>query len=268
MRKLVLDALAAALDAVGTADFYRLFGDYLRECIDFDNIIVVIYNGQEKPHIAHSRVHGPNVFRHVEEQYLSGAYLLDPVYHFHLKRGAPGLYRLLDIAPDQFRSSRYFKWYYGRIGITDEISAFLPVDDDMTITISMGKDTSSGTVFSPKAELGLREHEAVILAVLRRHWHTLDVAGNQIAPSTSLTENIRRELQTHHGIDISARQAEVAFLILQGHSSPSIGLQLGISAQTVKVFRKQLYTRCGISSQAELFTLLMPMLGKVNPIKA
>jgi hypothetical protein len=29
----------------------------------------------------------------------------------------------------------------------------------------------------------------------------------------------------------------------------------------VKVFRKQLYARCGISSQAELFGLLMPMLG-------
>jgi len=60
---------------------------------------------------------------------------------------------------------------------------------------------------------------------------------------------------------LSRRQAEVALLILQGHSSPSIGLHLGVSPQTVKVFRKQLYARCGISSQAELFGLLMPMLG-------
>jgi DNA-binding NarL/FixJ family response regulator len=52
----------------------------------------------------------------------------------------------------------------------------------------------------------------------------------------------------------------VALLILRGHSTPSIGLRLGVSPQTVKVFRKQLYQRCGISSQAELFSLMLPLL--------
>jgi DNA-binding CsgD family transcriptional regulator len=47
---------------------------------------------------------------------------------------------------------------------------------------------------------------------------------------------------------------------LRGHSSVSIGLRLGLSAQTVKVFRKQLYRRCAISSQAELFALMLPLL--------
>lgn len=51
-------------------------------------------------------------------------------------------------------------------------------------------------------------------------------------------------------------------LILRGHSSVSIGLKLGISAQTVKVFRRQLYRKCAISSQAELFNLLLPLLGE------
>ena len=41
----------------------------------------------------------------------------------------------------------------------------------------------------------------------------------------------------------------------------SIALKLGVSPQTVKVFRKQLYQRCGISSQAELFSLMLPLLG-------
>jgi len=40
----------------------------------------------------------------------------------------------------------------------------------------------------------------------------------------------------------------------------SIGLRLGVSAQTVKVFRKQLYARCELSSQAELFALMLPLL--------
>jgi DNA-binding CsgD family transcriptional regulator len=63
-----------------------------------------------------------------------------------------------------------------------------------------------------------------------------------------------------HSISLTNRQAEVALLVLQGHSSSSIGLRLGISPQTVKVFRKQLYKKCNISSQAELFALITPLL--------
>ena len=67
-------------------------------------------------------------------------------------------------------------------------------------------------------------------------------------------------LEDIHDIKLSNRQAEVAILILQGHSSESVALMLNISPQTVKVFRKQLYKRCKITSQAELFSLLMPLL--------
>ena len=71
---------------------------------------------------------------------------------------------------------------------------------------------------------------------------------------------LRRVLARSHSIHLSQRQAQVALLILQGHSSVSIGLRLGVSAQTVKVFRRQIHARCGISSQAELFALLLPLL--------
>lgn len=236
---------------------------YLRQCLEFDNVIAIVFVGTNVPHVAYSKAYGADVFRYVAEQYLSGAYLLDPIYHFHLKRGEEGLYRLLDVAPDQFRSSRYYKWYYGRIGISDEISVFLPISANATITISMGKDGLSGTSFSQKAEDHLRQHQRVILALLKAHWAALDAPAVQIAERHRLP-SLRDEVHRHHNISLSPRQAEVALLILQGHSSPSVALQLGLSAQTVKVFRKQLYQRCGISSQAELFSLMMPLLRRVN----
>ncbi|MET3616053.1 DNA-binding CsgD family transcriptional regulator [Rhizobium aquaticum] len=239
--------------------------EYLRQGLEFDNVIVIIFVGTNTPQVAYSRVYGPDVFRYVDDQYLSGAYLLDPIYDHHLRRGQPGLFRLLDVAPDQFRSSRYYKWYYGRIGISDEISVFLPLTQGLTITISMGKDSSSGTIFSAKAEENFRKHEPVIFSLLKAHWAALGEPAAQIARATSVTQNLRAEMENHYKVVLSARQAEVAFLILQGHSTPSIGLQLGVSPQTVKVFRKQLYHRCGICSQAELFALMMPLLGLVNP---
>jgi DNA-binding CsgD family transcriptional regulator len=80
----------------------------------------------------------------------------------------------------------------------------------------------------------------------------------------SITDSLIAAMRMHHGVPLSKRQAEVALLILQGHSSPSIGLKLGVSPQTVKVFRKQLYGKCSLSSQAELFALMMPILERAT----
>ncbi|MBZ9870492.1 helix-turn-helix transcriptional regulator [Mesorhizobium sp. BR1-1-9] len=261
MTKTVFGSLAQAIDRVGSNDFYPAMAQYLRSCMDYDNVIVIIFVGTNVPDVLYKSVRGPDVFRNVAEQYLPGAYLLDPVYYFHLRRGAPGLYRLLDIAPDQFRRSRYFKWYYGRIGITDEISILLPIGDNTTITISLGKDSSSGQLFSSKAEGQLRQHEPVVMSLLRGHFSASQVRTAVGRKPRSVIDNLIVTMKSHHDVGLSRRQAEVALLILQGHSSPSIGLHLGVSPQTVKVFRKQLYARCGISSQAELFGLLMPILG-------
>lgn len=256
----MLDSLADAVNAIGKAHFYEYMSKYLRHCLHYDNVIVVVFMGSTVPAILYKKAFGLDAFRYVEEQYLPAAYLLDPIYHFHLKRGKPGLYRLLDVAPDQFRRSRYFEWYYGRIGISDEISVVLTVGENVTITISMGMDDSTGHFFSAKAEDGLRQHESVIMAVLKAHWMASAVPQLGRAGTLPITDQLIHAMRLQHNVTLSKRQAEVALLILQGHSSISIGLHLHVSSQTVKVFRKQLYNKCQISSQAELFALMIPTL--------
>ncbi|MBT6825500.1 MAG: helix-turn-helix transcriptional regulator, partial [Rhodospirillales bacterium] len=54
--------------------------------------------------------------------------------------------------------------------------------------------------------------------------------------------------------------SEVVSLILRGYSSISIGSMLDISVSTVKVHRKNIYAKLHISSQAELFSLFLPLL--------
>ena len=62
------------------------------------------------------------------------------------------------------------------------------------------------------------------------------------------------------------RLADIALLILQWHSSVSVGLTLGISPQTEKVIRKQLYRKGAISSLGELYYLIAPHLsGNAQP---
>ena len=59
---------------------------------------------------------------------------------------------------------------------------------------------------------------------------------------------------------LSEREAEVAQLILQGHSSKVIARMLGNSPETVKVFRKRIHTKLGLATSAELFSLFLSAL--------
>lgn len=258
MADLILNALADVIGVIGSSDFCATLAAYLRRCVGYDNIIFVNFDARLVPTVPYRHAFGTDAFRYVDNEYLPAAYLLDPIYHLHLDRGSAGIYRLIDVAPDQFRRSRYYELYYGRTGISDELSVFLPIGRHSTLTISMGMDESSS--FSSKAERILRDHEPVICSLLRAHWTVREPSSRITLDTGSITDQLIAAVTAKYGVKLSKRQAEIALLILRGHSSISIGLRLGISPQTVKVIRKQLYRKCRISSQAELFALLIPTL--------
>lgn len=55
----------------------------------------------------------------------------------------------------------------------------------------------------------------------------------------------------------TAREQEIGQLLLSGYSSKGIAQRLGIATDTVKAHRKHLYSKLGINSQAELFSLFL-----------
>ena len=55
---------------------------------------------------------------------------------------------------------------------------------------------------------------------------------------------------------LSPREIEVCVRIMLGITSEGIGIDLGISRNTVLTYRKRAYARLNISSQNQLFRLL------------
>lgn len=221
-----------------------------------DNLIVLAYRDAGPPQVLFRQSHQPQVFSQLDTTYLGGAFLLDPYHDLHRSRVPAGLYRLTDIAPDAFHRSRYFLEYYRQTTLQDELTYVAYPVPGVSLNLCLGRDSVSGRVFAGPEVAACQRIAPVIVALAEAHWAGLaaesgpadDVAGDLVAA-------LKRQ-----GIEITSRQAEVALLILRGHSTPSIGLRLGLSPQTVKVFRRQLYARCGLSSQAELFALMLPLL--------
>jgi DNA-binding CsgD family transcriptional regulator len=253
--------LAEAIRRVGQPGFETLLHGWLGRSVPCDNLIALAYREAGPPLVLFCQSDDPQVFSALQHTYLAGAYLLDPYHDLHLSRVAAGVYRMRDIAPDQFQRSRYFLDYYRGTGLIDELTFVAYPVAGLTLNICLGRDGTSGQTFAAREVETAVRIAPVVTALAERHWSSLTEpalpgAGRGDEAATRLREALGRT----KGIRLSPRQAEVALLILRGHSSVSIGLRLSVSPQTVKVFRRQLYARCGIATQAELFALLLPLL--------
>ena len=256
-------ALAEAIQALGKAEFSAALSNFLRQCAEFDNLIIILYKGESNPTVIYREYKDAIVYEAMDSEYITSNFVLDPFYEAHIKGVESGIYRLFDLAPDRFRQTSYFKIYYEKTTLVDEIAAFVKMDTGVTITACMGTDRSSGRMFTKPQFAALNRHVAVITSLIDMNWRQFQPVspGSKVAEMPVL-ERLRDQLYRTKNIKLSARQAEVALLILQGHSSGSIALMLGISTNTVKVFRKQIYAKCTLSSQAELFAMIVPLLSR------
>lgn len=249
--------LAEAIACLRREGFEAAFWQLALALARPDNLIVLGYRDTGPPLVLLRQATSPRVFARLETTYLAGAYRLDPYFDLHLRRAADGAYRIRDIAPDAFQRSRYFVEYFGETTLIDEIAFVVTLAEGTSLNLCLGRDAGSGRPFSLAEVAACQRHAPVVAALARAHWQGLAAGAGPVEDTPGL---LIRAARDSRGIGLSPRQATVALMILRGHSTPSIGLRLGLSPQTVKVFRKQLYQRCGISSQAELFALMLPWL--------
>ncbi|CUH52077.1 helix-turn-helix transcriptional regulator [Shimia marina] len=256
------DALAAAILAVGTDKFSEALHRWMGAACVFDNIAIIAFFQSCGPQVLMTHARDSRVFERIDSHYVKGAYMLDPFYGLHQKQAADGVHRLTEVAPDQFQRNEYFKSYYANTTLIDELAFFSRLSSSSSITVCIGRDATTGSRFSPKDYMTAQNIAPVVNALVKANWSGL-TSETQSEPE-DIVEHLRQRLSVDQSINLSPRQAQVALLILQGHSSISIGLTLGISPQTVKVLRKQLYRKCQISSQGELYYLVAPYLSEAG----
>ena len=250
--------LAKTIKSLKKNDFSMYFNRWLRTLANHDNTTILAYFRDETPQILLTDSETIAVHQNMSHVYLSGAYLLDPFYELHNSGADSNLYRMSDIAPDQFSRNQYFLEYYQRTTIIDEIAFLIWPSPQISIHVCLGRDVKSQRRFTIREISSTKQVLPIVETLVCKHWGNLRFSSDD--HGENVLERMVRLVSETHNINLTKRQAEVALLVLRGHSSASIGLRLEISPQTVKVFRKQLYRKCNISSQAELFALVTPLL--------
>ena len=249
-----LDSIAGLIAHLGDDELPVWMTRVLADVTAFDGIVVFDYRRSEPPVDLYDNLH-PTPREITVTAYQAGAYLLDPFFHAHLNGVESGLYRLRDLAPNRFLRSAYYKSYYQRIGLLDELGFFARLAEDRTIVVSIGRRQPDGPF--RRAELaGFRAIEPVVRAAVIQHWgRTAAVSAAADGRDGKQADGFDQSLA-----ELTEREREVANLILRGYSSEAIALTLDIRPGTVKVHRKHLYKKLQISSQAELFALFLESL--------
>lgn len=243
-------AMVRAIAAINTADFFPATLDYMRSVVPFSGAFVTRLHRDRRPDHIYDNVRAER-HREVVDQYLDTAYLLDPVYDLFLSGRSRGAMRLRDVAPDQFMRSTYYRRYYRNIALRDEMAILVP-QGEAAIFFSLGR-LGKEPRFSVRAVQAFRMELDVIAALTGKHFergHTGPVdTGPQPADRT-----LTAALDAFGEGILTAREREVATLILKGHSSASVSTVAGITVGTVKIHRKNIYRKLSISSQSELLS--------------
>lgn len=223
----------------------------------FDDLVVFAYCSQERP------VHVFSTFDAMEfdvfvSQYLVGPYLLDPFYRNALARN-DGVWRMRELAPDRFFSSEYYRSYYSKTALAEEIGFFVTLESDIRLVVSLMRREATGA-FSAAEFAQVKKAVPLVAAVCERFWAGIAdrfAPERKYTPGRIRTESVWERLQIAYRL--TAREAAIIELVLRGYSSESIGLSLGISTGTVKVHRRNVYRKLNISSQTQLFSLFFPV---------
>ncbi|TGD71704.1 LuxR family transcriptional regulator [Mangrovimicrobium sediminis] len=246
--------LAGLIDNVDSDDFPRELVATLRELVPVDDATVILYPETELPVIEYFEVPA-TAERSTLDNFVKGAFLLDPYYLAGSSDGLSGVFRLRDLSPQGFKESEYYKTWYRSCGYQDECGFIIPVSETGFVNVALGKTAARASFTRRECEL-LQDVYPAVAALARKHWAlrpVQDAGVNLRAQLHSALESFGRSLLTE-------RETQVINLVLHGHSTKTVADKLSISMETVKLHRKHAYAKLEVSSQAELFYLFLDSL--------
>ena len=252
--------------AMSDAEFGETFRQMMASLVRFDYVVVFAYRGKERPIDLYSTF-DPKEHIVFVTLYQAGPYLLDPFYHT-ARSSRRGVIRMRELAPDRFFSSEYYRTYYVQTGLAEEVGFFVEMEDDITVVLSLMRREATG-VFPPAEIALLKKVEPLVTRLTQHYFFGLAGRFDGQAHAGKRRGRERGENQVDiqpadavwQDLNLTSRETAIVDLVLQGHSSESIGLKLNISTGTVKVHRRNVYRKLGISSQTQLLALYLKAFG-------
>jgi len=253
-------SVAQLIEALDKPNFWAQLVRLLNQYVSFDSWVALQFSSRQRPMVFAECPGEDGSPDQLFQDYLKGLYLLDPFYIASREHGLTGLFRLAEVAPEHFELTEYYQRYFRLNVVADEIQFNCQLDADRTLCLSLG----STQRFSPEQLALLSLIQPWIVALLRQRMPfelNESVSQSEPAPQQQPTSDWRTQLeisvQQLKGAQLTARELDVGRLMLSGCSGKEIARKLEISVETVRVHKKHMYSKLGIKSQSELFSIFL-----------
>jgi DNA-binding CsgD family transcriptional regulator len=255
--------IAALIQLIGSANFTRDLAGVLRDLFNCQSFHIFLYRKAQGPAALANHPDPPTHARGLQN-YLNYTHVINPAYRAFQQGYPPGVYMISDFYPngsvdiDQPQIDVHFEdsepigyrtpgWPKNMA----EVIVLVALPNDTALDFSFL--TPLGSARTIDCHRMMTHLYPVLDAVLQRQF--------ALNPSSLEAEHIPADQEDRFhdfgAYTLTARERGVAQLILIGHSSQSISLNLRISLPTVKTHRRNIYCKLQISSQAELFSLFL-----------
>jgi DNA-binding CsgD family transcriptional regulator len=259
--------LASAFASVRETDLMPRLAEALNALTPIESMLFILERKGQPPHLLYQQGIPAQYRKTLLDRYFARGYMLDP-FCLAIDNGlAEGFYHLSEIAPDDFFNSEYYKTYYLKNGALEDSYYIVDLDAQRKISLSLYQGCS-GTRFSCEQLQLLRAVQPLVRELILQFAstggldHVLDDDTDAPPPVGTLSQQIQAAFASFGSERLTEREREIAHLILRGHSVKSTARELEISPETVRMHRKNLYTKLEIGSQAELFSLFISWLSE------
>jgi DNA-binding CsgD family transcriptional regulator len=250
-------AVAQLIEALDRPNFWAQLVRLLGQYVPFDSWVALQFSARERPQVFAECPAEDGSPDQLFQDYLKGLYLLDPFYIASREHPQTGLLRLAEVAPEHFELTEYYQRYFRLNVVADEIQFNCQLPGERTLCLSLG----STQRFSAEHIALLSLIQPWVVALLRQRLpFELNDHPVSMEPATQ-DQDWRSRLETSvqqlKGAQLTARELDVGRLMLSGCSGKEIARKLDISVETVRVHKKHMYSKLGIKSQSELFSIFL-----------
>ena len=246
-------AVAAIISATDDQSAAGSLIDAIGSIVDHEGTCLIAFHRDASPEVLHHTIE-PAGAQHYIDRYLEGPYLLDPLYQLALREDKPTLCRFRDELPDRFRSSEYYRQYCDRTHLLDEMDFLSDVSEETTLALVVGRRKRR---FRKSELTRLRRMEPVIRAAMGKIWSSWGSRADSSERPVGIHKRLTKCFDNFGQSVLTERERQISQLLLRGHSSKSIARVLGIAPGTVMVHKRNLFSKLGVTSQYELFSIFI-----------
>ncbi len=256
------DVVAPLIQAVNTDEFGNVFFESINRFVPIDSALIMLFQENQEPIVLFDRLH-PAEEASFYDVYLGGAYLLSPLYRRFTSLRS-GFYRLGSIEDKSFSQSDFGIAYFNQSGLCDDANFVHKIDDSTALVASFGRQ-QLGTPFTNLELRQLHVAEPVFRSALAKQWGGSDLSMLKGAEVPKRAHGQLKSSLEHFGSSIlTEREKTVLGLMLEGKPSKASAKKMGISSETERGHRKNIYAKLDVASQAQLFSLIFRVLSEVD----